>query len=341
MKSLEINEKIVSWTLNYLSKRKQRVIVRGVKSDWLEIYSGVPQGSVIGPLLFLIHINDINHGIASKMSIFADDNKIMSIVNTEEDIRVLKNDLNKLEDWCIANDMRFNSDKCSVMHCGKNNIRSDYSIFNQVLRKTDSEKDLGVVINSDMKFKDQVTAQAKKANRVLGMIKRNFECRDKEVFKILYSTLVRPHLETSIQVWSPTLISSKYKLEQIQRRATKLVKEIKSKPYQDRLSELNLMSTETRRRRGDMILTYKMLHHKIVAHSSSLQLLMNSITRGHDMRLKKVSSRLEIRKNYFYNRIVKDWNDLRQETVHSSSVDSFKQAYDRQQSSRRGGRTTS
>jgi Reverse transcriptase (RNA-dependent DNA polymerase)/Endonuclease-reverse transcriptase len=341
MRALEINEKTVSWIENYLSERKQRVSVRGEKSDWLEIFSGVPQGSVIGPLLFLIYINDISERIKSKISIFADDTKMMNRVNTIEDVTAFKQDLLLLEKWCVDNEMKFNIDKCSVMHCGRNNRRTDYTMFGKPLRKTDKEKDLGVIINSDMKFNDQITSQAAKANKILGMINRNFQCMNKEIFTILYSTLVRPHLETAIQVWSPTQLGGKRKLEQVQRRATKLVRELKNKSYDERLIELNLMTTETRRKRGDMIMTYKLLNHLVDTKDNSLHRNNDGRTRGHSLKLKVTSSRTDIRKNFFHKRVVKDWNDLRQETVSASSVESFKRAYDRQQNTRRGCRPTS
>ena len=161
------------------------------------------------------------------------------------------------------------------------------------------------------------------------------------MFTILYSTLVRPHLETAIQVWSPSLVGSKNKIEQVQRRATKLVKELRKKPYEERLQELNLMSTETRRRRGDMIMTYKMLNHKVDVNPASLKLTKERRTRGHCMKLEKTFSKLEIRKNYFYPRVVNDWNELGQEIVTSQSVDTFKRAYDHRKSNRRGCTTTS
>ena len=99
--------------------------------------------------------------------------------------------------------MHFNVDKCSVMHCGFQNKKKNYKLYGNILRKTTCEKDLGILVNPDMKFKDQVSAASKKANKILGMIKRNFECMNQEMFQILYDTLVRSHLEYAVTVWSP------------------------------------------------------------------------------------------------------------------------------------------
>ena len=236
---MNLNKKLVTWIEDYLKGRKQRVLVRGKLSEWLEVFSGVPQGSVIGPLLFLIFINYLKEGILSKLSIFADDTKIMHIVDTEEEIKELEEDLRKLQKWSEMNDMKFNTDKCSVMHCGINNLKTQYKRYGKILRETNSEKDLRVIVDKDMKFKSQVAAQTKKANNTLGMIKRNFECVNQEIFQILYSTLVRPNLEYAVQVWNPYQKGEKEKVEKIQKRATKMVKELKDNCYEERLHKLN------------------------------------------------------------------------------------------------------
>ena len=123
----------------------------------------------------------------------------------------------------------------------------------------ESENDLAVIINSDMKFKDEVASAAKKDNKTLGMIKINFKYINKEAFEVLYGTLVRPQLEYAVHLWSPYQIGLREKLEQSHRRATKLVRNIKHTSYEKKLSTLNLMSTLNRLDRGDMIMTYKLL----------------------------------------------------------------------------------
>ena len=121
----------------------------------------VPQGSVIGPILFLIYINDLPTGIKSKINIFADETKMASKVDTVEDEEIVNDDLEALQNWSVTNGMKFNVDKCSVMHCGRLNRNIDYTLYRQKIRVTESEKDLGVIINNDMKFKDQVASAAK------------------------------------------------------------------------------------------------------------------------------------------------------------------------------------
>ena len=120
--------------MDNLSGRKQRVVIRGEKSQWLNVYSGVPQGSVIGPILFLIYINDLPTGIKSKINIFADDTKMASKVDTVEDEEIVNDDLEALQNWTITNGMKFNVDKCSVMHCGRLNRNIDYKLYGQKIR---------------------------------------------------------------------------------------------------------------------------------------------------------------------------------------------------------------
>ena len=328
LRMLKLNVKIVDWIEDYLTGRKQRVIVRGGASEWLDVFSGVPQGSVIGPILFLLYINDIKDGIESRLSIFADDTKMMHVVDTEEDRLVLTKDLERLEKWSQVNKMKFNIDKCSVMHCGYGNQNAKYNLYGSELRATETEKDLGVLIDRDMKFSSQVMSQTKKANKVLGMIKRNFQTINKDLFQILYSTLVRPHLEYAVQVWSPYQVGHKKKIEQIQRRATKMIREIRNIPYEERLDHLDLMSTEHRRNRGDMITTFKIMNNKVKLRPGTLTKAKESGTRGHDMKIYKPNVRTEMRKNFFTNRVVNKWNDLGRNVIESKSIEQFKKAYD-------------
>jgi len=319
---------IVNWIEDYLKERKQRVVIRGAESTWLDVYSGVPQGSVIGPLLFLIYVNDIPDEIKSNLNMFADDTKMMSVVNSEANIRGVEKDLEKLEEWTVRNRMKFNVGKCSVMHCGSKNEKHEYRLYGQEIRKSECEKDLGVLINADMKFKDQVSAAIKKANRTLGLIKRNFEFINREAFEVLYGVLVRPKLEYAIQLWSPYQVGQKDNIERTQRRATKLVKSIKNRSYQERLRYLNLMTTQERRDRGDSIMTYNILNNNLDLGKYKLVMSKEQRTRGHSLKLEVSRSRTEIRRNFFTNRIVNRWNKLRQETVNRTSTDAFKKAYD-------------
>jgi len=140
-----IGGRVADWLENWLSKRFQRVGVNGSFSEWAEVTSGVPQGSILGPLLFTIFINDFEDNVTNKILKFADDSKLWGAVETVQDRTGIQKDLDTLGEWSVINQMPFNVSKCKVMHIGKKNVKADYSLMGQVITKTSEEKDLGVV----------------------------------------------------------------------------------------------------------------------------------------------------------------------------------------------------
>ena len=165
---------------------------------------------------------------------------------TVEDEEIVNDDLEALQNWSITNNLKFNADNCNVLDCRRLNRNIEYKLYGQKLHVIESENDLGLLMNSDMKFKDQVASAVKKANITLRMIKRNFKCVNKEAFHVVYGTLVRPQLEYAVHLWSPYQTGLREKLERTEKRATKLVRNIKHKSYEERLSTLNLMSMSDR-----------------------------------------------------------------------------------------------
>ena len=163
VRALGIRGKVADWIENWLSDRKQRVVVNGTASEWSCVTSGVPQGSVLGPLLFIIYINDIDIGLLSKVSKFADDTKLGANVSSPEGVQQLQSDLQKLGEWSEKWQMPFNLAKCKVMHIGHSNPRSDYSLLGRDIEETELEKDLGVLISSDLKFSKQCIEVEKKS----------------------------------------------------------------------------------------------------------------------------------------------------------------------------------
>jgi hypothetical protein len=218
-----------------LKDREQRVLICGKHSSWTKVASGVPQGSVLGPILFLIFINDLDDSIQSRVLKFADDTKILRTVGTQEDIDGLRQDLINLGRWSEEWLMLFNVDKCKVMHIGYNNPRAVLKLNNKELLAVTEEKDLGVIVDNGLKFSHQCADAVSKANRVLGMIKRSFSYRSKDVILQLYKSLVRPKLDYCVQAWRPHLQKDIDLLEGVQRRATKLVYNLKNLSYKERL----------------------------------------------------------------------------------------------------------
>ena len=149
---------------------------------------------MLGPLLFIICINDLDDTVGSNILKFADDTKSFRKVRSGQDSQVLQEDLDSLVRWSEKWQMLFNQDKCKCLHIGRSNGKSDYKIQNAVLNTTAKEKDIGVIIQADMKVSEQCGIAARKGNRLLGMISRNITYREKKLMVPLYKAIVRPHL---------------------------------------------------------------------------------------------------------------------------------------------------
>ena len=199
---------------------------------------------------------------------------------------------------------------------------------NEELKQLREEQDLGVLIDEDLKFHKQTAAAVKKANSILGLIRKSFVAFDKVSLGLLYKSLVRPHLEYCNVIWGPFYKGDVIKVEKIQRRATKLVPELKHLPYEDRLQALDLPSLSYRRRRGDMITTYKLLTNQMKIKHEEFLKMGNAITRGHRYKLMKKGATKFVRVNAFSNRIVTDWNSLPEYVVEAPSTDAFKKRLD-------------
>ena len=238
-----ITGEVFNWIRDYLRERTQVVIVNGTKSDIGAVSSGVPQGSVLGPLLFVIYINDMLDTITSEGLLFADDTKVYRPICSKEDALRLQSDIDAMKAWTDVWLLRFNADKCHVLTLGKlENILHThrYKIGNKELEHVFEEKDLGVYVDADLSFEEHIATKVKKANQIMRLIRRSFTYLDKESFTKLYTALVRPHLEYAQSVWSPHLKKYQDLMEKVQMRATKLVDHMGALDYSERLRALNL-----------------------------------------------------------------------------------------------------
>ena len=338
VRSFGITGEALGWIEAFLSNRKQKVRVNGSESQWAPVLSGIPQGSILGPILFSLFVNDLPGEVKGLISLFADDSKMYIPLSSDDSAIQLQEDLWMLENWANKMQMQFHPLKCKVMHFGSNNKKADYYMHTvngamHKLEEAEVEKDLGVHIDNQLKFTKHCQEKVNTANRVLRSIKHTFRYLDEELFALLYKALVRPHLEYATCIWSPHLKYNIDAVERVQRRATKMIPTIKDLSYTDRLKKLKLETLEYRRKRADLLEVYRILnsqhnldlhcHCQICPNKEMLTPTLSKTTRGHSKKL-QIQEATGPRKHYFEARVASLWNQLSEITVTSKNITTFK-----------------
>lgn len=275
LQKLGIKSNILQWFRSYLSERTQCVVIGGCKSNRFTPTSGVPQGSILGPLLFLLFINDLPDIFSSSSSLFADDNKIFRKIDCAADGFCLQSDIASFSAWCDNNKLNLNPKKCSALSITRkpNPIDYQYSIKDMPIEKEIKKKDLGVTFDSKESFSHHISEITKKSYQLIGFIFRTTQHFNRPASLIkLYNTYVRSRLEYCSSIWNPHYDKYKDQIEKVQRKFTRMLYYRFNwyKPaYPTRLKQLRMKSLETRRLELDEMLLYKIIHGKVDTNLTS------------------------------------------------------------------------
>ena len=331
---LGIDGNILNWISSFLTNRTMQVKVANSFSRSARVTSGVPQGSVLGPILFLIYINHVVSGLNCYYKIFADDIKLYlgftpsSCTSSQYEFQHCINKLvSTSRSWglsmsphkCVA--IRFSPKSCSEPFTGP----SPYLINDRPIEFVEAHADLGVVVDRSLKFH----AHVKKAVAIAGGLTTNILsstlCRDASFLMNIYTSHVRPKLEYGSSLWNVRYIGDLQLLERVQRRWTRAVEGLSDLSYNDRLRRLDLFSFQGRLLRADLVLVWKIIHgHCGINPETLFTFLSDTATRGHPYKLYVQRANLEIRRRFFSLRVVTAWNSLTAETVCAESLDTFK-----------------
>ncbi|KAL1446568.1 hypothetical protein WDU94_003689, partial [Cyamophila willieti] len=333
----ELNEKLQvkiqageeGWTIKYFA-----VKVGEQLSSKKKITSGVGQGAPSSSLLFLIFISDLSDELRHLNlyeSFFADDLKVFGNPITQENN--IKSSLQIIETWQNKWKLFMNAEKCSILHIGKNNPSIDYYLNDIKINNTTYQKDLGVIISNDLKWDQQTDKVTKKAMSMVFLIKRVFKNLSTEGIAKIYKSYIRPIIEYALPVWNPQYHKNSTKLEKVQGSATKISKQMKNLSYEERLKSLNLTSHEDRRIRGDLIEMYKLAtNYYTCFDENELIEFDTSSRRGHSMKILKERTFKNPRSHFLSNRTFNNWNNLPESIIQSTSVNQFKNNYDKHRS---------
>ena len=318
------------WIASFLLDRKQRVVVDGKNSDWVKVDSGVPQGTVLGPILFLAFINDLPSAVKSSVRLFADDCVMYRPVHSQEDCRLLQEDLDKLSEWEDKWCMKFNATKCNSITITrrKNIINHEYTLHGIQLEKVDSAAYLGVELSADLTWARHMNKTCAKANKSLAFLRRNLQVQSKPLKEMAYKGIVRPVLEYCSPIWNPHHKKYTQKLEMVQRRAARFVlqRHHNTSSVTDMLKSLEWESLASRRTKSSLTIFFKIQHSLIAIPPPAFVCPSLRPRPGSPHQLQIPFCQTDSYKNSFFPRTIRQWNSLPSPTATLSSLPSFKAA---------------
>lgn len=300
-----VDFRVVVWIKEFLLGRTQRVRVEGLLSEEVRVTSGVPQGSVLGPLLFLAYVNDIWRNIESNIRLFADDCIIYRKITDREDIEKLQKDLNRLGEWAVENEMKINPDKSRAVSFTKAKVteRPRYFFGEQVIPEAGSFKYLGIIIRNDLNWADHVNYTLRKAWKALHFVMRILKKGNNNTKRLAYTALVRPVLEYGAVCWDPYREGQVSALNRVQKRAAK---------FANNNNESGWETLEQRRLVARLCALFKAYTggRAWKAIGDRLQKPCYLSRGDHKRKIRTRKQRTDVGKYSFVNRTIKSWNQL-------------------------------
>ena len=331
---LGIDGKLLSWISSFLSDRTMQVCVDGNISNPRSVDSGVPQGSVLGPLLFLIYINFVGSKLSCTYKMFADDLKLFasvahtSVTSYPRTDAALQHDINVLHMTSLSWGLRMNTAKCAVLRFSRKfagQSQPSYMLDGSPLPVHHSQRDLGVLVDNSLKFHEHVATVVHKASGLCYNFRKSTVCRSAAFMLFLLKTHIRPVIEYASCLWCTGYAEDMRKLERVQRRWTKQVDGLHDLPYSERLRKLNLFSVQGRLVRADLIQYWKILHGKsTISPEDVFHQPLRRGTRGHCLKLYVTRATSNVRQRSFSHRRVAIWNSLPEEVVTAPELSTFK-----------------
>ena len=339
---------ILHWIANFLTQRKMSVVVEGESSHEVDVESGVPQGTVLGPLLFLCHINDMPECVKSKIRLFADDCLLYRTIKNFGDHIKLQQDLNNLIIWAEKWGMKFNVKKCYHLSV-RQKSSNFYTMDGQILKQVEEIPYLGITFSDNMKWTTHINQVRKKANSTLGFLRRNLHHTPQSCRKNAYLALVRSKMEYGSVIWDPYTKQDTQKLENVQRSAARFI----TKDYYSRqegcvtemLHKLKLPTLQDRRRDQRLTLMYKVVEGHVPAINKDHYIqpqrqkrsiratqytdyehknIVENFSTNNSKCFKPIPAKTENFRNSFFVRTVYDWNKLDDSVINTDSVNSFR-----------------
>ena len=261
----KVKGKVLRWFKSFLKNRTQQVLIEGTKSKPSKVVSGCVQGSVFGPVIFLMFVSDMGEELETKPKLFVDDAKVKEKIESDEDVENMQNNLEKLYKWQNDNDMKFNGKKFQVLRYGPNEDLKNRTMYftenmENVIEQFPELRDLGIILSDDAKFTKHVDKVVKTVRQKAGWIMRTFLTRQTDVMKQLWKTLLQPHIDFCSQLYKPGQAQDLLRIEKLFYDYSAKIPEIRDKDYWSRLSHLKMLSQERRMERYRIIYVWKILH---------------------------------------------------------------------------------